>query len=453
MGYVFAILYVAVGLGAELQTYGDGSIFSYAIAVDDAWGYHWRNISGRIVGFVLIHAPAEFAGRISGSPRFGIVVYGALFFAAPLLSLIATRAADLGAKRSVYLFACVSTACVLPFVFGCPTEMWIAHAFFWPALAVALTRDAPMTFFGLVLGLVLSHEGGVPLAAGIVLLAGMRNFRAGGFRRVALAFAAAMLIWASVKFALPPDDYISGVLHDAAFRFIDPNNLSEPALALSATAVLAFLALWRATRSVPASFAIAAAGVIAYWLWFDESLLAESRYRLRTLMAIVVPFLAGAAFLRGLSAEAIDGSVFGFVLRPIRRRIVRIDARAACAIAFLVAGVAAGEAAKFTAGFISYKSELRTLASGAFSDPELGSSDFVSARRITDASNRLAWNSTTPYLSVLVAPEMRPSRLVVDPSTGYFWITCAMASRDADADLAVPAAGRRLIRDYVCLHR
>jgi hypothetical protein len=453
LGYVIASLFVAVGLGAELQAYGDGSIFAYAIAVDEAWSYHWRNISGRIVSFVLIHAPAEFAGRLTGSPRIGIFVYGALFFAAPLLSLIATRAADPGPERRIHLFACVSTASVLPFVFGCPTEMWIAHAFFWPALAVALKRDAPAIFFVLVLGLVLSHEGGVPLAAGIVILAGVRNLRARAFHRVAAAFAAALLIWACVKYALPPDDYIAGVLHDAAFRFVDPHNMAEPALILTASAVIAFLVLWGATRSVPLSFAIAAAVVVAYWLWLDDSLLAESRYRLRTLMVIVVPCLAGLAFLRGLSSGEIAGSALGFILRPVRRLIDRADARAACAIVFLVAGVAAGEAAKFTAGWIGYKSELRALASGEFSDPELGNPDFVSSLRISPAANRLAWNSTTPYLSVLVAPEMRPTRLVVDPGTGYFWITCARASRDAEADMAVPATARRMIRDYACLHR
>ncbi len=453
LGYGAALFFLAVGLGAELQTYGDGSIFSYAIAIDEAWSYHWRNISGRIVSFILIHAPSESLGRISGSPQLGIFVYGALFFTAPLLSLIAARAADLGPERRIHLFACVSTACVLPFVFGCPTEMWIAHAFFWPALAIALTRDAPMTFFGLVLGLVLSHEGGVPLAVGIALLAGLRDFRARAFHRVASALAAALLIWVSVKYALPPDDYIAGVLHDAAFRFIDPHNLAEPALGLTASAVLAFLILWTATRSVRLSFAIAAAGVVAYWLWFDESLLAESRYRLRTLILIVVPVLAVAAFLRGLSSEAIAGSALGFVLRPLRGLIERANAPAACAIAFLVAGVAAGEAAKFAIGFTQYKSEMRALATGAHSDPALGSPDFVASLRITDASNRLAWNSTTPYLSVLVATDMRPTRLVVDPSTGYFWINCARASRDADAELSMPAVGRRMIRDYACLHR
>lgn len=453
LGYAAAVLFLAVGVGADLQTYGDGSIFSYAIAVDEAWNYHWRNISGRIVSFILIHAPSEFAGRLSGSPQFGIFVYGVLFFAAPLLSLIATRAADLGPGRRIHLFACVSTACVLPFVFGCPTEMWIAHAFFWPALAVALTRDTPAAFFVLVLGLVLSHEGGVPLAAGIVLLAGARNFRAYPFRRVAASFVLAMLVWAAIKFALPPDDHIAGVLHDAAFRFVDPWNLAEPAVVLAASAALAFIVLWLSTRSVPLAFAIAAAGVAAYWLWFDESLLAESRYRLRTLMLIALPLLACAAAVRQFSAEEIAGSALGFVLRPLRRLSERVDAPVAGAIVFLVAGVAAGEAAKFAIGWVQYKSELRALASGTASDPELGRPDFVSSERVSGASNRLAWNSTTPYLSVLVAPDMRPVRLVVDPGTGYFWISCAQASRDAAADLGVPVEARRLIRDYSCLHR
>ena len=55
------------------------------------------------------------------------------------------------------------------------------------------------------------------------------------------------------------------------------------------------------------------------------------------------------------------------------------------------------------------------LAIGTASDPELGSPLFVSSRHIGIELNRAAWNSTTPYLSVLVAPRLAPTRLVVDP--------------------------------------
>ena len=36
-GLISAILFVVVGIAYQLQSYGDGSIFSYAIAAEDAW--------------------------------------------------------------------------------------------------------------------------------------------------------------------------------------------------------------------------------------------------------------------------------------------------------------------------------------------------------------------------------------------------------------------------------
>jgi hypothetical protein len=96
---------------------------------------------------------------------------------------------------------------------------------------------------------------------------------------------------------------------------------------------------------------------------------------------------------------------------------------------------------------------VRALATGSDSDPDLGSSLFVSSRRIGADLNRLAWNSTTPYLSVLIAPRFEPTRLVVDPTTGYFWLACETARQSEASSTAIPAAARRLIRVYSCLKR
>jgi hypothetical protein len=67
--------------------------------------------------------------------------------------------------------------------------------------------------------------------------------------------------------------------------------------------------------------------------------------------------------------------------------------------------------------------------------------------------NRLAWNSTTPYLSVLVAPGLQPARLVVDPDAGYFWLSCETATKSEYTSIAIPAESRRLVKQYACLHR
>jgi len=41
-GICCSIFFVVIGLRYELQIYGDGAMFSYAAAVQDAWAFHWH---------------------------------------------------------------------------------------------------------------------------------------------------------------------------------------------------------------------------------------------------------------------------------------------------------------------------------------------------------------------------------------------------------------------------
>ena len=68
---------------SELQMFGDGSIFSYAVAAQDAWSFHWHNISGRLFTYVFAYIPAEACCRPDRNAKGGIVVYGLLFFSRP----------------------------------------------------------------------------------------------------------------------------------------------------------------------------------------------------------------------------------------------------------------------------------------------------------------------------------------------------------------------------------
>jgi hypothetical protein len=119
----------------------------------------------------------------------------------------------------------------------------------------------------------------------------------------------------------------------------------------------------------------------------------------------------------------------------------------------LVLLIHAVETAKFVTAWTHYQAAMRTLATGTQSDPALGDPRFVSSSRIAADLQRLAWPSTTPFLSVLLAPQFAPRRLVVDPQQDYFWIDCATATRNEQADRAVPVEGRQLIRVHTCLHR
>ena len=137
-GICCSILFVVIGLRYELQLYGDGAMFSYSVAVQDAWAFHWHNISGRVAVYLFCLAPARSLCRADRTiPAAASVVYGLIFFVSPLLGLIATYAADRSHGRIIFSFACFSTAALCPLVFGFPTEMWLAHALFWPTLAVS----------------------------------------------------------------------------------------------------------------------------------------------------------------------------------------------------------------------------------------------------------------------------------------------------------------------------
>jgi hypothetical protein len=119
----------------------------------------------------------------------------------------------------------------------------------------------------------------------------------------------------------------------------------------------------------------------------------------------------------------------------------------------LITLIHAVETAKFVRTWIDYTAAVRALATGTTSDPTLGDPRFVSSARINSDLNRLSWFSTTPYLSILLAPKFAPARLVVDPTATYFWLSCETAVANERANRVVPTASRRLVRVYACQHR
>lgn len=436
-----SILFVVIGVSFDLQMFGDGSIFSYAVAAQDAWAFHWHNIPGRLFTYAFAYIPAEIFVALTGSAKVGMAIYGVLFFSAPFFGLLATYLADRGSGRVIFFYGCFSTACLCPLVFGAPTEMWMAHAVFWPALAICLyapinARGTASVFFALMF-LAFTHEGAIIFAATILFALFLRGWRNTVFLRALGAFCVVIAIWLIVKLTILPDDYIAGVLSAAAHRFIDIRNLGDPVFLLLLATLAAYaiaLAILRRSAKAPLYACIACTlALAAYWIWFDTSLLAEARYNLRTVLLIVTP-------------------VFG-VLAAMRIQERSINPRAVAGALALILLIHTVETAKFVKGWMDYKATVRTLAIGATSDPALGDPLFVSSQRIGAKLNRLAWNSTTPYLSVLVAPDLKPARLVADPSTGYFWLSCDTAKSSEQTSTAIPAESRRLIRLYSCLHR
>jgi hypothetical protein len=462
-GLCWSVVFVVAGLRYELQLYGDGAMFSYSVAVQDAWAFHWHNISGRLSVFLLCLAPAEAYVGLTGNPSGGIAVYGLLYFAAQILGLAATFLSDRSKGHIIFSYACFSTACLCPLVFGFPTEVWIAHALFWPAVAVCHYArrgiGGTVLVFGILLALIFTHEGAVVLAVAIMATLLLRGARDPAFLRAAGALFVAMAIWTAVKVAFPPDDYFAGVYVRAALSFFDEALLSSRLVLLLLAAIGGYGAIFFVLLQVaPArahryASAIVALALAAYWLALDHGLHAANRYYMRTVLVVVTPVLGALAVMFALRADDRQRLLERLSARITQVLSSRVAVRAISGVFLLVMLVHVVETAKFVTQWTKYKAAVLALATGTASDPELGNPHLVSSARIAPKLNRLSWYSTTPYLSAVLA-GFAPTRLVVSPRTAnYFWLSCEMATANLKADRVVPAASRDLIRIYSCLHR
>jgi hypothetical protein len=342
--------------------------------------------------------------------------------------------------------------------------MWMAHALFWPTLA--LCHYAPrgiggmLAVFAALLALVFTYDGALVFAVAIVATLLARGLWNPAFIRTGAILLAVASIWIVVREAFPPDNYDAAVLARAASHVLDPTIFTTGLALLLFCALasygIAFAILQRLKPADDFAYAtvLVAAGLAAYWLWFDHALHAENRYYMRTVLLMAVPVLGGLATAY---AHRSDGD-FALAI-PVVPRLLSVFAsgvavRAVAGVLLLVTLVHAVETAKFVTAWTHYKAAVRALAMGAASDPALGDARFVSSARIGADLNRLSWFSTTPFLSVLVAPNFAPLRLVIDPRTNnYFWLTCETATASEMAARATPVDGRRLVRIHACLHR
>jgi hypothetical protein len=460
-GLCWSLAFVAIAIPCRLELYGDGAMFSYAVAVQDVWAFHWHNISGRAAVFVLSLLPAETIVAITGDPWAGIITYGLLFYISPLIGLILTFLADRSQGRFFFFYACCSTAVLCPLVFGFPTEMWLAQAIFWPALTVSHYAKPSVAGWILVfaaqLALAFTHEGALALLFVIAATVALRGLRSPSFRRAMIVLFSILILAAASKVVLPPDDYYAGVLLRAALHFFDLEIFKVEVVLLLLAALVAYGVILAAiSRFSPERAWLYALGITllmlaVYWSRFDHSVHASSRYYLRTALVLFIPVFATIA---ALSAMVGDGSI----LRPIARlqrslvspgdeTVRRLGA--AFAIVTLIQMVETG---KFVAAWSAYRTEVAALATGHESDPSLGDPRFVSSDRMSPRFSALSWFSTTPYLSAILA-NFRPNRLVIDPAGNYFWLSCETATKNRDADRAVPVQTRELVRVYSCLHR
>ena len=408
-GMCWSVLFVVVGIRYELQMYGDGSIFSYSVAVQDAWAFHWHNISGRLFVYIFCHLPAETYVGLTRDARGGIVIYGFLFFVAQLLGLLATFAADRSRGRIIFSYACLSTACLCPLVFGFPTEMWMAHAVFWPTLAAChharLSIGGFAVVFGALLALVFTHEGALIFAVAILATLLLRGVRDAALLRATSAFLVVLPIWVVVKVTLPPGDYDAPVIVRAALHFFDAtlliDNFVLTLLGALAGYGIAFFVVrrWTPTRAHIYATVVVTTALAAYWMRFDNALHTDHRYYLRTVLFIATPMLGALAAVYALDADGRLTLPIPLLSRLMAALTGDITVRATAGAILLVMLVHAVETTKFITAWTDYKATVLTLAMGAASDPALGDPHFVSSNRISAnlKSAILVFNDPFPF--------------------------------------------------------
>jgi hypothetical protein len=332
---------------------------------------------------------------------------------------------------------------------------------FWPTLA--LSHYAKATILGTLLVfaawllLAFTHEGALVLLLAIAATLAPRGLRSATFVRGAISLTVVAILAAAAKIILPPDDYYAGAFLRAALHFFEFEIFKVRVILVLLAAIIAYGAiLILLSKWIPRRACIWALGILLgmlciYWLHFDHSVHASSRYYLRTALVIATPLLGALAAITAMARE-------GIVLnRPARLRHTLISPRdgTLCALAsiFLVVNlIHAIETGKFVASWMDYRDAIAGLAIGSESDPALGDPRFVSAERISPTLAPLSWFSTIPYLSIILS-NFSPNRLVIDPAGNYFWLSCETATRSKDAELAVPEQTRELVRVYSCLHR
>jgi hypothetical protein len=456
-GVVCAVFFIAVGLFFRFQLYGDASIFSYAVAVQDSWAFHWHNISNRAAVYLYAHVPAEFYAHTTGDARGAIEIYAFLFYAAQLFGLGLTYVLDRSKNRLIFVFACASTALVAPLIFGSPTEMWLAHALFWPALAAAHCAPRPRILaaaFLTFLPLAFTHEGAIIFIATILLTLLLRRGESARFWHCLAATAAVIGVWIFVRIQFPPDTYTGKVLSSAAKNVFNLDIILDRMILLIVAAIGGFLVLLFVLRSAKfysaamISYFIVLLALMTYWIVFDPELHADERYYLRTAVIILTPAVGLLAVCAAFSAKLIQLAKTAYAIPNVL--FARFGVQTFAGAFLLILVIHAAETARFADAWrdhLALFQSMVTQASARSREVEI------------DAENpeyeELPWFSTLPYLSVLVAPDFKPARLGIDPRSDYFWITCATATASVKkaGPSGIPAQSREMIRRYSCQHR
>ena len=129
----------------------------------------------------------------------------------------------------------------------------------------------------------------------IVATLALRGLWSVTFVRAVISLTIILILAAAAKFVLPPDDYYADVFLRAALHFFDLEIFKVEVVLVLLAAVIAYgailmlLSIWLPKRAWIYALGILLVSLSIYWLHFDHSVHASSRYYLRTALVIVTP--------------------------------------------------------------------------------------------------------------------------------------------------------------------
>lgn len=460
-GLALAAVFPVLALVFDLAAFADGSAFSYAVATGIGWDFHWRQIANRITVYLLAYVPSEALGAAAGSARAAYVLYTIIFYSAPLAGLLATVWID-RTRGKVFAMACaVCTLAVLPLILPFPSELVFSHALFFPALALANREGGWRVALALMIvmcALLNTHEGAVILGALVVASTLLALPARLPLLRALAVFALALALWLAIRITLQPGEYTGSAIARAAMYFLMFENWGQRAVFWALFAAAGSFALAYAAGAMAGRHGIAIAAlasvvaVAAAFAIIDPPAHGAQRYGVRIVVLSLLALAAGVASLAHARSEGTGRWLLAFEPQWLGARLHRLTAPALAALIVTFA-LHVTEEARFISAWRTYIADVRALAMGDASDPQLGDAAYVSTQRLPARRDEMWWNSTTLYLSIMLAPGFEPMRLVIDPTGGYFWLNCKAATQSRDQYSPMPRSTRALVATFACKNR
>ena len=207
--------------------------------------------------------------------------------------------------------------------------------------------------------LAFAHEGAFVLLLAVLATLALRGLQNGASGAgCAILFVTAILAVTS-KILFLPDEYYADAFMRAALHFFDPAIFGVEIVVELLAAIIVYVAMlklisiWTPKRACIFALSVLLALLCIYWLRFDHSVHANSRYYMRTALVIATPLLGVIAALAAMNRE---GSVADPLAKFQRALISSPNGRCALAsILFAVTLIHVVETAKFVTAWSRYR--------------------------------------------------------------------------------------------------